>query len=270
MNATYSGIYDDPITLKDGYYEGEPYGEDDPSRPIVRYIEGQELFSDLDDDGDEDAIVFLLESGGGTASFTYVAAQLNQDGEPLDAGAVMVEDRTQFRAAAIEDGQLILDVTTRGPGDVDCCPSHKIRRTYTLEGGKLVDVTNDDQELVRISGDDLNGTNWKLSEMDGEEVLLETDVTIRFQDGEISGSGGCNTYRSSFTLSDDNPYLITLSPILSTKMACPDPILSQETTYFTALDNVSIWGYSFGQLVFSYMDEQDERSELFFVSQKDN
>ena len=34
-NATYSGIYEQPITLADGLYEGEPAGEGDLSRPQV-------------------------------------------------------------------------------------------------------------------------------------------------------------------------------------------------------------------------------------------
>ena len=50
MNATYSGIYDDPITLTEGIYEGEPFVEGDASRPTVEYIQGAERYSDLDGD----------------------------------------------------------------------------------------------------------------------------------------------------------------------------------------------------------------------------
>ena len=115
-NATYTGIFDEPVILTDGKFEksfeGQPY--------TVEYIDGAELFADLDGDGVEDAVVFLLERGGGTAAFTYVAAQLNRNGQPVDAGAAMVDDRTQVRSATIQDGQVLLDITTRGPGDGDC------------------------------------------------------------------------------------------------------------------------------------------------------
>ncbi len=94
-NATYSGIYDDPVTLTDGRYEDEPFVAGDAARPTVTYEDGAERFADLDGDGVEDAVVFLVENSGGTGNFVYVAAQLNRDGQPLDAGAVWIEDRIQ-------------------------------------------------------------------------------------------------------------------------------------------------------------------------------
>jgi heat shock protein HslJ len=265
-NATYSGIYDDPITLTDGKFEESIDGQ----LISVEYIDNAELFGDLDGDGVEDAIVFLIERGGGTAAFTYVAAQLNQNGQPVDAGAAMVEDRTQFRSTAIQDGQVLLDITTRGPGDVDCCPSHKTRKTYALEEGRLVEIPGGDQELVKISADDLSGTSWTLLELgDGNPVLADSQVTINFQDGTLSGSGGCNSYTSSFSLGDPNPFIMTIEPIASTKKACPNPILDQETAYFTALENISLWGYRFGQLVLAYADGEDSGLKwLLFTPQE--
>ena len=94
-NATYSGIYEEPITLTDGLYKGKPFGEGDASRPTVEYIGGSELYGDLDGDGVADAVVFLVERGGGSGAFTYVSAQLNRGGKPADAGAVRIGDRIQ-------------------------------------------------------------------------------------------------------------------------------------------------------------------------------
>lgn len=136
-NATYGGIYDDPITLTNGLYEGEPEGADDPAHPTVEIIDGAELTGDLDGDGADDAVVFLLERGGGSGAFTYVAAQLNRAGQPVDAGAVRIEDRIGVRAAAIEAGQVVLDLILQGPGDVACCGTHKARKTYALQEGQL-------------------------------------------------------------------------------------------------------------------------------------
>ena len=135
-NATYSGIYDGPITLTKGLYEGKPI-EGDPARPIVQYGDGSELFGDLDRDGVEDAVVFLVEREGGSGAFTYVAAQLNRGGKPVDAGAVRIEDRIGVKSAAIKDGQVVMEIITQGPGDVACCSSHKAPRTYALENGQL-------------------------------------------------------------------------------------------------------------------------------------
>jgi heat shock protein HslJ len=264
MNATYSGIFEDAVTLEDGFVEitleGQPF--------TVEYQDGRELYGDLDGDGSEDAVVFLVERGGGTAAFTYVAVQLNQDGQPVDAGAVMVEDRTQILAESITDGQVILDITTRGPGDGDCCPSYKTSRTYALESGRLVDTSPEDQELVRVSAGDLNGTSWTLLELnDDVPALADSQVTIRFQDNQISGTGGCNKYNTGFSLSEDNPFIITIDPIASTRMACPDPILDQENAYFKILESVSLWGYDHGQLALAYVDEQGNYSRMLFAQQ---
>ena len=100
-NATYGGIYDEPVTLTDGYYEGEPFVEGGASRPIVQLIEDTVIYGDLNGDGIDDAAMLLVENSGGSGVFTYVGAQLNQDGQPVDAGTVLLGDRTQIQSAVI-------------------------------------------------------------------------------------------------------------------------------------------------------------------------
>ncbi|MEZ4769571.1 MAG: hypothetical protein R2844_14215 [Caldilineales bacterium] len=140
-NATYSGIYDEPVTLTDGHWEGEPYVQDGASRPTVDFVEDSALFGDLDGDGVDDAVVFLVESGGGSGSFVYVAAQLNRDGQPVDAGAVLIEDRIQVKSAAIGAGQILAEAIVPGPSDGACCASHKANKVYALQDGMLAEVT---------------------------------------------------------------------------------------------------------------------------------
>ncbi|MCB0166914.1 MAG: META domain-containing protein [Anaerolineae bacterium] len=266
-NATYSGIYDDPVTLTDGRYEGEPFVEGDASRPTVTMANAAPLMGDLNGDGVDDAVVFLEENSGGTGHFVYVAAQLNQDGQPVDAGTVLIEDRIQIKSAAIENGQIMLEIVTEGPGDAACCKSHKTHKTYALQDGQLAEIPGPEEELVRISADDLNGTTWTLVDLnfDQQPVLTDTEVTISFQDGQITGSGGCNTYNTSFTLGEDNPFVMTISPVASTRMACPEPILTQENAFFTALQNVSLWGYNVGQLALSYRTDDGGFGTLLFA-----
>ncbi|MEZ4707572.1 MAG: META domain-containing protein [Caldilineaceae bacterium] len=267
MNATYSGIYDDPVALTDGNYEGEPYVAGGASRPMVRYIPGAERYGDLDGDGVDDAVVFLVESGGGSGSFVYVAAQLNQDGQPVDAGAIMVEDRTQVRSVSIENGQIAVEFTTAGPGDGACCPSHLTHKTYALQDGQLAEVAGEQMEPVRVSAADLDATSWRLVELgENQPVADDVEITITFAGDQISGSGGCNNYNGSFTLNEDNPFLVTFGPIAATRMLCPDPASSAETAYFNALGAATIWGYSFGDLAISY-SSGDDRDRLLFSAQ---
>jgi heat shock protein HslJ len=268
VNATYSGIYDEPVTLTDGLYEGQPFVEGDASRPVVQYIDGTELYGDLDGDGVDDAVVFLSESSGGSGVFTYVAAQLNQGGEPTDAGAVMIEDRIGVKSAAIEDDQIVLEIITQGPGDVACCSTHKLHKTYALQEGRLVETTPAGGEPVKVSAADLDGTGWTLLEPGHDQpAVTDSEVTISFQDGQISGSGGCNNYTGSFTLGDDNPLVMTTGPVLATQKSCPDPIGAQESAYFAALADVSRWGYVYGKLALYYADGENGESRLLFAPQ---
>jgi C-terminal processing protease CtpA/Prc len=267
-NATYSGIYDAPITLTDGRYEGEPFVAGDASRPIVEYIDGAEVYGDLDGDGVDDAVVFLVENSGGTGNFVYVAAQLNRDGQPLDAGAVWIEDRIQVKSAAIEDGQVALGLIAPGPGDGACCPSYRTGKRYVLQDGLLAELPGAEEESIKVTAADLADTSWTLLELDKDQpALADAEVTISFHDGQFSGFGGCNTYNGAFTLSDDNPFLVTIGPIAATQMACPEPLLSQESAYFAALQQVSRWGFAYGRLALAYTDDQGNNVPLLFAPQ---
>jgi heat shock protein HslJ len=265
-NATYSGVYDEPITLADGLYEGEPFVEGDPARPTVEAIDGVELFGDLNGDGVDDAVVFLLERGGGSGAFTYVAAQLNRDGQPVDAGAVRIEDRIGVRSAAIEDGQVVLDIITQGPGDVACCATHKAHKTYALQDGRLAETSAAGGELVQGSIADLDGTSWTLLALDGQPALADTAATLSFQANQVSGSGGCNSYSASFSLGEDNPFVMTIGPLTAAERSCPEPAGSRESAYLAALGSVVRWGYDFGRLALYYAGGQDLESRLLFAA----
>lgn len=264
-NATYSGIYEGPVTLSEGLYEGEPFSADSPLRPTVLMASNGARFGDLDGDGVEDATVFLVENSGGSGSFIYIAAQLNQAGQPVEAGTVQIGDRIQIKSAAIENGQITLEIVTQGPDDAQCCPSLKVRKTYALQAGHLAEVGSED--LERISAADLNGTAWTLVDLnvDQQPALAETEVTLNFQEGQLSGSGGCNNYNSSFSLDGANPLAMTIGPIAATRQACPEPILNQETAYFTALENVRQWGYQAGYLALFYGNDQGSFGTLLFA-----
>ena len=60
------------------------------------------------------------------------------------------------------------------------------------------------------------------------------NITALFgADGRLTGKGGCNTYMGGYTLDDSR---LTVTPLASTKMACPDGnIMQQEQMYLGAL-----------------------------------
>ena len=250
INATYSGIYTDSVTLVDGLHEGEPFVEGGAARPTVQFVDNSAVYGDLNADAVEDAAVLLVESSGGSGVFTYVGTQLNQNGRPVDAGAVWVGDRTQVKSMTIENGQVVLELVTQGPDDPQCCPTLKVRKTYALQDGKLAEVGS--EALGAVSLDDLMGTSWVLVDFnfDQQPVLPDTQITATFADSKISGSDGCNNYNAGLTSQSGQTLTIGLG--ISTQMACPDSIMAQATQYLAALQGVDQWSYLVGQLALTY------------------
>jgi hypothetical protein len=141
-NAEYQGIYQEPIQLTDGTYEGEPFVEGGASRPTVTFIEPY-AFGDLNGDGVDDAVVLLVESSGGSGSFVYMAAVLNQGGKPENVDTVLLGDRAQVQSLTITDGQINVTLVTHGPDDPMCCPTQEAGQTYELQENKLVQTAGE-------------------------------------------------------------------------------------------------------------------------------
>jgi heat shock protein HslJ len=86
--------------------------------------------------------------------------------------------------------------------------------------------------------DALAGTSWNVTGINnGNQAVVSlatgTAITLVFgTDGTVSGSGGCNTYSGNVAVDGD---AISFGPLASTKMACPQPVMDQETQFFAAL-----------------------------------
>ncbi len=86
----------------------------------------------------------------------------------------------------------------------------------------------------------LEGTLWQVTayrNVDGEmvESLPDVKTTAQFEDGSVGGNSGCNGYNGPYQVDGKN---ISFGPMMSTMMACPPPMMEQETGYMTALGMV--------------------------------
>lgn len=260
-NATYSGIYDEPVTLADGAYEGEPFVEGGASRPVVTYIDNTMVHGDLDGDGVEDAVALLVENSGGSGVFSYVGAQLNRNALPADAGAALLGDRVQLISMGVADGQVTAEIVTQGPDEGMCCGTLKVRKTLALQDGKLVEITS--EEMGTASLDDLMGTQWILHRLNFDQPpLVDGTISADFADGTVSGAGGCNGY--SATVTSDEGQLLSVGPIAATAMACDEGAEAQEADYLAALQGATGWRFFPGQLAVDYVAEGGEQGTLFF------
>jgi len=60
----------------------------------------------MNDDGLVDAVILLVENGGGSGEFESVAVVLNTNGAPSQAGQALLGDRVQVRQMTITSGVL--------------------------------------------------------------------------------------------------------------------------------------------------------------------
>jgi heat shock protein HslJ len=83
-------------------------------------------------------------------------------------------------------------------------------------------------------GGEITGKVWVLDGLNGKPPVPGALISAEFTaDGKVSGTAGCNRYSGSYTVTGSSIQFST--PMASTTMACPQPVMDQETAYFTAL-----------------------------------
>ncbi len=257
LQSSYTGIYDDAVKLSNGYYAGAPFIEGGASRPTVTLIDDLIAYGDLNGDGQQDAAVLLLDNSGGSGDFIYLAAVINDNGNARNIATQLVGDRVQFRNLKISSGNITADTITIADGESYAQPSLKMHLLYQLQGDKLVQLSSENQGS--LSAADLEGTSWK--QQDEQQTPPPEshtgEITANFKDGKISGSAACNRYSAS--LEDHGKGRITTGPAISTRMACPPPLMEQESVYLNFLSKVEGFRLSFGKLVLFTAEHQDSR-----------
>ena len=248
-DATYAGIYEEPVALEDGEWEGEPFVPDGAARPSVMLVERLWLSGDLDGDANDEAVVLLAESSGGSGSYLYIAALGHRDGKVANLGTALVGDRVQVWAMRMTGEGVELDVIQQGPQDAACCPTQKATRTWVLDDDGLSELSPSLTGELSIA--DLEGAEWVLILLaSGEPAPSEPEITLTVEDGQATGSAGCNRYFGA--LEEPTAGELEVGPLGSTRMACPEDIMDLETRYLEALQGVVGYSFRAGQLALSY------------------
>jgi heat shock protein HslJ len=85
----------------------------------------------------------------------------------------------------------------------------------------------------------LAGTTWRAETIMGRPVVESSVATITFEpDGRVHGGSGCNRYFGTSTVDGDR---VSFGAMGATKMACPEPLMDQETRFFRALESAERW-----------------------------
>ncbi|HMK11451.1 MAG TPA: META domain-containing protein, partial [Acidimicrobiales bacterium] len=116
---------------------------------------------------------------------------------------------------------------------------------YSIDGSNLTlkDKSGSTLFVYAENTITLEGTAWTATGVNnGKNAVQSTAQTEHLtavfgSDGALSGSGGCNDFNATYTVSGKDG--LTIGPIASTKKACADDVMTEETAYFTALGNVA-------------------------------
>ncbi|HEV2832640.1 MAG TPA: META domain-containing protein [Hanamia sp.] len=92
------------------------------------------------------------------------------------------------------------------------------------------------RESENLDTTSLSRANWKLIEINGAAITstMKRKPYLKFsEDNKVSGFAGCNGFGGNYALK--NTSAITISNVISTKMACPD--LAIENNLFRVFEN---------------------------------
>jgi heat shock protein HslJ len=131
-NATYQSELSasGSVTLVNGEYR-------DPSQAGTALImSNYAAFGDVTGDGQEDAVLVLIATGGGSGTFYYLTVVQHQ-GEALLDARTLIGDRVRLNSLQIAGKQIVVDMLQAGPNDPQCCPSIQAIQRYQWTGAKL-------------------------------------------------------------------------------------------------------------------------------------
>ena len=121
--------------------------------------------------------------------------------------------------------------------------------TYRIDGNRMELRTADGAmaatfEKAAAGSAALPGSSWVVTGYNnGQQAVVSTlagtDLTANFgADGTLSGHGGCNEYSATYQIEGDQ---ISIGPAVSTKKACEQAVMDQETQYLTALTTAATY-----------------------------
>lgn len=139
---------------------------------------------------------------------------------------------------------------------------------FEMDGDKLVTYTVGDQKMATFVPAEpaaIEGTAWTAKFVnDGEDLVAastyEFTVSAVFQDGKVTGNGGCNDYEADYVVDGNS---VTISNLVSGTEECTDVAGSSqvEQWYFASLAATQTYDALVTSMVFS---DGEGNPQVFF------
>jgi heat shock protein HslJ len=205
-----------------------------------------------------------------------------QRSEYSDDSTVVVRDPSRYTLEFLPDGRLAIRADCNqvlgrysqngsqltielGPSTLVACPPDSqadvfVRElpqvaSHVFDGGNLVlnlKVDTGNMIFSPLARPELVGSEWRLVSYNNGRgavvsVLPEPPASATFTaEGQIHGSAGCNTYRGSYTVSEET---LSIGPLATTRMACAPPVMAQEQAFLQALESATQYCFEADRLV---------------------
>lgn len=103
-------------------------------------------------------------------------------------------------------------------------------------------VHNAGDHGMTIPAPTLSGTAWRIEQVGDSAVTDASKTGLRFDaDGRASGSTGCNDFTGRATIEGSR---LAFSPLVSTRKACEEPLMDQESRIFAAMRSVKSYQFA--------------------------
>ncbi len=228
-NATYT--FDGrPITLVNGKAVETASGSE---VAVTTTMFGQPMGGDLNGDGTDDAAVMLVRDTGGSGTFYYVAADINQAGLNQGTNAILLGDRIAPQNEETASGQVIANYADRNIGEpMTTQPSLGVSKYFTVTAGQLVPV----QRLSTITN---RAWKWIHTQMNSGALVSPKKAdafTVTFHDdGSVTGTTDCNSFFGRATVADGK---LSFGTFGATMMYCEG---SQQDIFLQDLSNTQLY-----------------------------
>lgn len=149
-NTTYT-IEDQAISLVEGSFTTQ--SAPGSATMIEASIFGRPVEGDLDNDGDDDALVVIVYDSGGSGTFYYLAAAINQNGRYRGSRGYLLGDRILVQLIKISRGGVLVRYLDRGSTEPMSAPPtirSVIRLTFT--GDQFIPLKKDVAEEQVLEG----------------------------------------------------------------------------------------------------------------------
>lgn len=244
------------VHFSNGEYR-EPVAPGSGSELIVKLTD-QKAFGKLD--GKEAGGVIVVTDLGSSGSFYDLALLVKDPQGWINQEVVFLGDRVKIHSLAIKNNEIVVDMTTQGPGDPMCCPTRQAVHQFVLRNNRLVIMA---EEVIGRTHPRLISSEWKW-----QQSIYNNDTkamppspgnyTLKLlPDGKVSIRADCNLGGGVYKLEEER---ISIQITHTTRAACPPESLEQ--TYIRDLNGAVIYSLKADVL---YIDLKYDTGTMKFI-----